>query len=185
MICKKKGDHHDKKILISISSLVVAIFGVNTVSYANEINSVSEYSNISNTITDFDKLAEKYTKANSPIKLIDIAKAQKDNASQDFLDNAYAYNLVAMKEKGIVQKGGFFLLNYGRYCGPGNSGPGNPVDDLDTACRSHDRCYGKHGHGNKQCDKDFVATLRKILPTVPVGKPGKYWYIKGAIAYFG
>lgn len=30
---------------------------------------------------------------------------------------------------------------YGRYCGPGYSGPGEPVDIIDAACRRHDRAY--------------------------------------------
>ncbi|MFQ5597981.1 MAG: RHS repeat-associated core domain-containing protein [Nitrospiria bacterium] len=33
---------------------------------------------------------------------------------------------------------------YGNYCGSGNN-PGQPIDQLDTACQSHDICYGKIG----------------------------------------
>jgi len=35
---------------------------------------------------------------------------------------------------------------YGGYCGPGSSG-GTPIDDLDSACKDHDDCYGESGMG--------------------------------------
>ena len=33
---------------------------------------------------------------------------------------------------------------YGNYCGSGNN-PGQPIDQLDASCKSHDICYGKIG----------------------------------------
>lgn len=33
------------------------------------------------------------------------------------------------------------LKVHGRYCGPGHSGPGAPVDALDAACKAHDEAY--------------------------------------------
>ena len=36
---------------------------------------------------------------------------------------------------------GMSLRLYGRYCGPGNSGPGEPIDSLDEACYRHDKAY--------------------------------------------
>jgi hypothetical protein len=29
---------------------------------------------------------------------------------------------------------------YGRYCGFSRNGPGKPIDELDAACKEHDRC---------------------------------------------
>lgn len=37
------------------------------------------------------------------------------------------------------------LALYGRYCGPGHSGPGEPVDAIDAACRRHDAAYKAAG----------------------------------------
>jgi len=40
---------------------------------------------------------------------------------------------------GRVPKGRVAL--YGRYCGPGHSGPGQPIDAIDAACKRHDAAY--------------------------------------------
>lgn len=49
---------------------------------------------------------------------------------------------------------------HGRYCGPGHSGPGTPVDRLDSACRTHDRCYASQGYGSRSCD---ITLMRWIV----------------------
>lgn len=36
---------------------------------------------------------------------------------------------------------GVVVRFHGNWCGPGNSGPGAPVDALDQACQNHDRAY--------------------------------------------
>lgn len=36
---------------------------------------------------------------------------------------------------------------YGRWCGPNVSGPGTPVDKLDSACKDHDNCYAGKADG--------------------------------------
>lgn len=41
---------------------------------------------------------------------------------------------------------------YGNWCGPGQSGPGAPIDDLDTCCMVHDNCYGREGYFDCGCD---------------------------------
>ena len=72
-----------------------------------------------------------------------------------------------------TQDGRFY--QYGNFCGPGwpeyppnNTAADNiafidaiePVDDLDRACRAHDRCYWQFGADNPQCDEMFAALLR-------------------------
>jgi hypothetical protein len=40
------------------------------------------------------------------------------------------------------QPAGWLRLSWhGKYCGPGHSGTGPPVDELDAACRDHDIAY--------------------------------------------
>jgi len=48
---------------------------------------------------------------------------------------------------------------YGRWCGPGCSGPGAPVDDLDACCMAHDRCYDARGWGACSCDHGLMGCV--------------------------
>lgn len=51
--------------------------------------------------------------------------------------------------------------NYGRWCGKNNSGPGDPIDELDRACMGHDHCLNI-GRPTCDCDREFVNRLRQI-----------------------
>lgn len=51
---------------------------------------------------------------------------------------------------------------YGRWCGPGCSGPGAPIDELDQCCKSHDECYGRRGYFNCGCDRDVVNCVAPL-----------------------
>ncbi|WP_409305813.1 phospholipase [Peribacillus sp. SCS-155] len=46
-----------------------------------------------------------------------------------------------------------------KWCGPGCSGPGAPVNDVDDCCRKHDLCLSK-GTSRCRCDREFLACLR-------------------------
>lgn len=48
---------------------------------------------------------------------------------------------------------------YGRWCGPGRSGPGSPIDILDRQCMNHDKCYGRYGYYSWGCDKALVRGI--------------------------
>jgi hypothetical protein len=48
---------------------------------------------------------------------------------------------------------------YGNWCGPGCSGPEDPVDDLDTCCQIHDNCYNARGWGACSCDRELMACV--------------------------
>ncbi|WP_083935090.1 phospholipase [Bacillus sp. 1NLA3E] len=47
-----------------------------------------------------------------------------------------------------------------RWCGPGCSGPGAPINDVDACCKSHDKCLRKERSRRCQCDREFVNCLR-------------------------
>ncbi len=51
---------------------------------------------------------------------------------------------------------------YGNWCGPENN-PRPPIDELDGACRRHDKCYDKAGVSffNPPCDIDHAFEKRK------------------------
>ncbi|WP_225229790.1 phospholipase [Sporosarcina quadrami] len=45
-----------------------------------------------------------------------------------------------------------------KWCGPGCSGPGKPINRVDAACKAHDECYLSH-KTRCQCDKEFLQKL--------------------------
>jgi hypothetical protein len=63
-----------------------------------------------------------------------------------------------------------------RWCGPGCSGPGAPINDVDNCCYRHDRCLSK-GIPPCDCDKQFMDCLRsKINPRTQKGRNAHLMY---------
>ncbi|UCC78249.1 MAG: hypothetical protein JSW64_08135 [Candidatus Zixiibacteriota bacterium] len=48
---------------------------------------------------------------------------------------------------------------YGNWCGPGHSGPGEPIDAVDAVCRDHDRCYDRTNYSNCGCDRALITRM--------------------------
>lgn len=48
---------------------------------------------------------------------------------------------------------------YGNWCGPGNSGPGAPIDRVDQVCCRHDKCYSDRGYLDCSCDRELIASM--------------------------
>jgi hypothetical protein len=46
-----------------------------------------------------------------------------------------------------------------RWCGPGCSGPGAPINDVDACCMRHDRCLDSGIHPC-ECDQELIECLR-------------------------
>ena len=46
-----------------------------------------------------------------------------------------------------------------RWCGPGCSGPGAPINDVDSCCMRHDRCLSR-GITPCRCDNEFLDCLK-------------------------
>lgn len=66
------------------------------------------------------------------------------------------------------------------WCGPGCSGPGAPINDVDAACKQHDECYRKTGD-YCECDRIFLEQLKsKINPHTQKGRQARviYHYMK-------
>ena len=54
---------------------------------------------------------------------------------------------------------------YGNYCGPLYPPKGmSPLalDEVDLACKKHDKCYGDLGYFNKDCDLQIMQDLKAI-----------------------
>ena len=92
--------------------------------------------------------------------------------------NLYRYVLDDPINLGDLYGEALFL--YGNYCGPGNNG-GQPIDDLDAACKVHDDCYSAAGLNWKdivvgppsgpaacakqaKCDADLCAAAKRVTP---------------------
>lgn len=61
------------------------------------------------------------------------------------------------------QKSGTCIFPNYRYCGPGCSGPGEPINDVDACCKAHDDCY-KKGQSRCKCDQLFLKCLKDKVP---------------------
>lgn len=60
-----------------------------------------------------------------------------------------------------LKKPGVCLPGY-RWCGPGCSGPGQPINAVDACCKQHDKCYSRFGP-TKQCDNIFQNCIRSKI----------------------
>lgn len=48
------------------------------------------------------------------------------------------------------------------WCGPGCSGPGEPINEVDAACKIHDECYRTCGD-KCYCDIELMQLLAPLL----------------------
>ncbi|WP_075981651.1 phospholipase [Bacillus massilinigeriensis] len=57
-----------------------------------------------------------------------------------------------------------------KWCGPGCSGPGRPINEVDTCCMRHDQCL-KRGRSSCKCDFEFMNCLKpKMNPRTQMGR---------------
>lgn len=69
--------------------------------------------------------------------------------------------------KKIMQTTDLSFPIYGNYCGPFHPPKGmNPlaIDEVDLACKNHDKCYDDYGYFNKKCDLQIMKDLKLINP---------------------
>jgi hypothetical protein len=83
------------------------------------------------------------------------------------------------KTKRKSTKKGLCLFPGYRWCGPGCSGPGAPVNDVDACCKGHDDCL-QSGRSRCYCDKKFMNCLRPKVNLTDKGIAAgiMYTYIK-------
>ncbi|WP_081672926.1 phospholipase [Pontibacillus marinus] len=63
-----------------------------------------------------------------------------------------------------------------KYCGPGCSGPGAPVNAVDAACKAHDECYRLFGP-SCHCDQIFLRRLYQLQnPYTEEGRHARVLY---------
>ncbi|HYK71700.1 MAG TPA: phospholipase [Pseudoneobacillus sp.] len=70
---------------------------------------------------------------------------------------------------------GCIFPNY-RWCGPGCSGPGKPINDVDACCMRHDLCL-RRGISPCQCDEELINCLKtKINSHTEKGRNAEIMY---------
>jgi hypothetical protein len=71
---------------------------------------------------------------------------------------------------------GFCVFPGYKWCVPGCSGPEDPINDVDAACKAHDECYRRYGP-SCYCDLEFMQRLRpKVNPHTIKGRHAKLLY---------
>ncbi|MBM7570770.1 phospholipase A2 family protein [Aquibacillus albus] len=79
------------------------------------------------------------------------------------------------RRRQIRRRPGLCLPGY-RWCGPGCSGPGEPVNEVDNCCKDHDDCYRKYGSSRK-CDELLLDCLQNKLDNrSPSGRDARLIY---------
>jgi hypothetical protein len=64
---------------------------------------------------------------------------------------------------------------YGNWCGPGNSGPGAPVDPVDQACCRHDICFCERGYDRCSCNRELIEGLSEAAFDSRTSVAGRAW----------
>ncbi|STD05181.1 Phospholipase A2 [Dermatophilus congolensis] len=109
---------------------------------------------------------ERYLVKKDKESVFDVDKARKAKESEDIIEAGQAYNELRNAYTGPKATARSFSLPiWGKYCGPGHSGPGEPVDTLDKLCKEHDGCYGERAYFDCQCDAKLKADIKRLSPT--------------------
>lgn len=94
----------------------------------------------------------------------DVNEAEQDNVDPRIVEIAEVANDITSDSKGkqeLAQPADLNPTNYGNWCGKNNSGPGEPINELDRACMGHDHCLNIN-RPTCDCDQEFVSRLREI-----------------------
>ncbi|PKG23880.1 Parvovirus coat protein VP1-like protein [Niallia nealsonii] len=71
------------------------------------------------------------------------------------------------------RKKGFCLPGGYRYCGPGCSRPGSPINYVDACCKRHDDCVAKFGVCTR-CDQALIQCVKaKTKQSTQEGKTAR------------
>ncbi|MDO4632148.1 MAG: phospholipase A2 family protein [Corynebacterium sp.] len=78
-------------------------------------------------------------------------QARKDHASGYLLDVGKQFNKFSAAQNAPKDSKESNFPYYGNWCGPRHSGPGAPVDTIDSLCKKHDECYARQGYFACSC----------------------------------
>ncbi|MDO4686445.1 MAG: hypothetical protein Q4A92_07825 [Corynebacterium sp.] len=117
-----------------------------------------------------DAIMSHQTKRDDGIELFDPESAERDNVDPRIIEVGKIYNGMVLEQKALTDPGMVQeivpLEDYGNWCGPKNSGPGEPINSLDRACMGHDHCLNL-GRDSCTCDQEFIDKLRSLRGEYP------------------
>ncbi|MFD5868955.1 hypothetical protein ACFWGD_10155 [Corynebacterium sp. NPDC060344] len=151
-------------LLLSVAGL---LFGANASAAPAAVQSETSNGQTATypTETEIHLTLEKYATTNADGSVYyDTRTAENDNVDRRIVEVAELVNQLereASSEPGQIQPNDLNPTNYGRWCGKNNSGPGDPIDELDRACMGHDHCLNIN-RPTCDCDREFVNRLRQI-----------------------
>lgn len=186
-----------KLLMLSFSGILMFFFANSNTANAEEFDTLSFESEIESALSEedvelFDQL-DKYTYTTSEgTKEFDVAAAKEANASVEVITVGTKMNELLVEYKtnsssnsaGMITIQGLFPIgSYGNYCGKGNNVGSYPKDNLDRACKYHDKCWNGVFGKNTKCNRAFV---RRLLPIVQTTSPLTYKgiYARAAMKLF-
>lgn len=149
--------------ITSVMTLMLALFMIMPIGSANASSisdiEVSKITLDKSSEADFDAGLKMFlVKApESGVIYFDTNKAREAGVSTDLLAVGEDFNQVSLAY--ADKKSRIGIPVWGNYCGPGHSGPGKPIDRLDTACMNHDNCYARRGYFSVECDRQLIAEI--------------------------
>jgi hypothetical protein len=186
---------HKKGFLFLFLLSMVLIFSLpqKTVSASEEDSDVSVHNDIEQLMNEeldqelidiFNEL-DNYTLVDeNGLKTIDLVSAEQNNASEEIIEIGTVMNSMAKdvdkdnsykNTEEIVLYSLFPIGSYGNYCGKGNNGyDKTPIDNLDSACRAHDKCFNGFFKKNTTCNQAFIKKLLPIVQSERFSKKGIY-----------
>lgn len=108
---------------------------------------------------------------------LDTTTAELEGVQPEVLNVINIVNVMAKDVDAEISPFALFPIgSYGNYCGKGNNGyDKTPIDNLDSACRDHDKCFKGWNDASIPCNQVFVGKLMVIVQaTSAISDKGAY-----------
>lgn len=158
-----------KKFLLAIITVISTFFMFSTSVFADtDVYSLLD-DHSANVLRQLDFVTE-FNEQGLPVVNTDVAEEM--GLDEEAIEVAYNLNQIVkdIETNGesstlaAMERALFPIGSYGNYCGKGNNGWNvAPIDDLDSACREHDKCFKGFTKDNRSCNKAFLTRLAPII----------------------
>lgn len=146
----------------------------------------------SETLGAMENLDEYLIIDSNGVETFDIISATKNDESDLLIAIGSTYNqfgndYINIEEEAITTLGWPKISLYGNFCGPAGKNGSNfskkAIDDLDSACKAHDRCY-KPGKSDKTTNRSCnLAFMKRLLPVIQKSSKLSKKHIVAVAAY--